>query len=756
MSAPSSTSQPATGGPAPAESIRNAAPSVSNNPFLTAEGAGPSATTNAPDTPMAAAEQVHTGAAAPAGARPPPTTSTAPFAMEQPRWAYSRGQNAVPLRQGPYLDAHNDSPDLRRFSEHRMSTPDSEASHGYESAHEDPFTDARSSTDTATPPRHSAMFMSPQAQYSHGSSLGEEPPTIRATGGAASTSRSAPSTAPSTEASTVPAAAGGAAVGVGGTAATRKAAVAAGYTSPHPRAAPVLSPSQHFQNYATNPTDLEEQRTFTDGAAGADKERYDAGPTRGAAGGFLTGWRKWVLAAVVAAVVLGVALGVGLGVGLNNDSDSDSDKSSGAGSGSSSGHRDTGAPPATPNTTTPQSLTALPRWNWTDADKKAFGVNIGGQFLLERWLYEDWMTEVGGADAWDEWSMSRNLGEEKMRNVLDNHMSTWFVESHLDTLQQAGINMIRIPIGYWPFLSTAETGEPYVNASQLDYLSLALNWAWERKMYVLMDMHGLPGSQNGDQSSGHNMSLNSNGNNDVPWFTPQNQNLSKVAVTNMFEWLTKHPAHSVISGVTTVNEPQTDNGNTTRVSILRDFYRWSIQQGDKYNLPVILHHGFVPEPYRYWDDFMSEQDPSMVIFDAHPYPAWYQNPNPTNETVIIQNICDLGQQGEDFPVPVVMGEWSGVNNVNQSELTTDYLNTQVSTYGWSGGSMFFNYRVNTTQNPVVGPPANIGVEYSLLDMLPQGNAVGQFPIYNGSTSVRAFTNSLRPSCGRAPSYDWTT
>ena len=752
MSAPSSSSQPVAGGGAPAESIRSAAPSVSKNPFLTAEAPASSATTHASDTQTAAAEQAPTAPSASADARPPPTTSPTPFAMDQPRWAYSRGQNAVPLRQGPYLDAHNDSPDMRRFSEHRMSTPDSEVSHGYESAHEDPFTEARSSNEDAAP-RHSAMFMSPQAQRSHGSSLGEEP-TIRAAGGAGSTVRPVPSTAPSSAAPAASAAAGGAAVGVGGTAAARQAAVAAGYSSPHTRAAPVLSPSQHFQGYATSPSDLEQQRLPADDAAGASKEHSDAVPARGAAaGGFLTGWRKWVLAAVVAAVVLGVALGVGLGVGLNKHSDGGSGSGSG---GSNSGHRDTGAPPATPNTTTPRGLAALPRWNWTDADKKAYGVNIGGQFLLERWLYEDWMAEVGGADAWDEWSMSRNLGAEKMRNVLDNHMSTWFVESHLDTLQQAGINMIRIPIGYWPFLSTAETGEPYVNASQLDYLSLALNWAWERKMYVLMDMHGLPGSQNGDQSSGHNMSLNSNGNNDVPWFTAQNQNFSKVAVTNMFEWLTKHPAHSVISGVTTVNEPQTDGGNTTRVSILRDFYRWSIEQGDKYNLPVILHHGFVPNPYSYWNDFMSEQDPSMVIFDDHPYPAWYQNPNPTDEDTIIQNICKLGQQGEDFPVPVVMGEWSGVNNVNQTQMTTDYLHTQVNTYGWSGGAMFFNYRVNTTQHPVVGPPANIGVEYSLLDMLPQGNAVGQFPIYNGSTSVHAFTSSLTPSCGRAPSYDWTT
>ncbi|MCP6182907.1 cellulase family glycosylhydrolase, partial [Klebsiella pneumoniae] len=74
----------------------------------------------------------------------------------------------------------------------------------------------------------------------------------------------------------------------------------------------------------------------------------------------------------------------------------------------------------------------------------------------------------------------------------------------MNTLQDAGVNMLRIPMGYWPFFSAQEVGEPYQNASHLDKLSEIMYGAWNRSIYVLIDLHGMPGSQNNDQSSGHN------------------------------------------------------------------------------------------------------------------------------------------------------------------------------------------------------------------------------------------------------------
>lgn len=56
------------------------------------------------------------------------------------------------------------------------------------------------------------------------------------------------------------------------------------------------------------------------------------------------------------------------------------------------------------------------------------------------------------------------------------------------------LNHVRIPIGYWAF--EVGPGEPYIQG-QLQYLQNAVGWAGQYGLKVLVDLHGLPGSQNG-------------------------------------------------------------------------------------------------------------------------------------------------------------------------------------------------------------------------------------------------------------------
>lgn len=60
----------------------------------------------------------------------------------------------------------------------------------------------------------------------------------------------------------------------------------------------------------------------------------------------------------------------------------------------------------------------------------------------------------------------------------------------------------RIPLGYWSVpLTSADTNgststAPYVTGAW-PYLLKALNWAKDHNIYVILDIHGAPGSQNG-------------------------------------------------------------------------------------------------------------------------------------------------------------------------------------------------------------------------------------------------------------------
>ena len=53
---------------------------------------------------------------------------------------------------------------------------------------------------------------------------------------------------------------------------------------------------------------------------------------------------------------------------------------------------------------------------------------------------------------------------------------------------------MRLPIGYWAW--DVGAGEPYIQG-QLPYLRRAVTWASNHGLKLIIDLHGVPGSQNG-------------------------------------------------------------------------------------------------------------------------------------------------------------------------------------------------------------------------------------------------------------------
>jgi glucan 1,3-beta-glucosidase len=60
------------------------------------------------------------------------------------------------------------------------------------------------------------------------------------------------------------------------------------------------------------------------------------------------------------------------------------------------------------------------------------------------------------------------------------------------------LNHVRIPIGFWAY--DVAPGEPYISG-QHDYLLKAITWAANCNIKVIVDLHGVPGSQNGYESN---------------------------------------------------------------------------------------------------------------------------------------------------------------------------------------------------------------------------------------------------------------
>lgn len=86
------------------------------------------------------------------------------------------------------------------------------------------------------------------------------------------------------------------------------------------------------------------------------------------------------------------------------------------------------------------------------------GVNLGGWLLSEPWLTP---SLYANTSASDEWHLCDELGKDSCSQLLRTHWKSFLNQSNFQAIQRAGLNTVRIPVGYWAV--DLEDYEPYVD-----------------------------------------------------------------------------------------------------------------------------------------------------------------------------------------------------------------------------------------------------------------------------------------------------
>lgn len=493
------------------------------------------------------------------------------------------------------------------------------------------------------------------------------------------------------------------------------------------------------------------------GAGGVGAGAAAAGSRKAAQRGGPIGWIKrhpvWtgLIALLIVAAIVGAAVGGVVGsnsmsssAGNSNADSSASAKKNPDGSvGNSQGGTSGTNVGNSTSSDSDGTITPLAKWDQTDPNTKTIGASLGNWLLLERWISEDWFTGTAGNDAWDEWSFTENLGQAKAKAALTDHWNTWVVESDFDTLKSAGVNSVRIPVGYWAFLP-AVSGEPYVaQAGQTDQITKVLGWLYDRGMYAMIDLHGMPGSQSGDQASGHNTS-------DVQWFQDSNINYSYQVLNATIDFIKNSKYSSVVHSVCPVNEPKPGSSNSKR-QIVRDYYENSYNILKAAGLIMQFHHAFISDPYSYWQDFATGKDPAYIAMNDNPYPGWF--PPNSDGDAIISSICSTAKQASQFPIPVVMTEYSLVNNVQSDTFNQKYYDTEASAFSWSAGAYFWTFKTEHSSSQVLGPADYVADLYSMTGLIESG-VIGK--VGTTSTALQTIQSLPNQQCGDIPTVTWST
>lgn len=130
----------------------------------------------------------------------------------------------------------------------------------------------------------------------------------------------------------------------------------------------------------------------------------------------------------------------------------------------------------------------------------ARGVNLGGWLSIEPFITPSLFNYNSRLNIIDEYTLCSYLGTAKCASTLENHYATFVTESTFEEIAAAGLDHVRIAFSYWAV--EVYDGDPYLYRTSWRYLLRGIEWARKHGLRVNLDLHGLPGSQNGWNHSG--------------------------------------------------------------------------------------------------------------------------------------------------------------------------------------------------------------------------------------------------------------
>lgn len=303
-------------------------------------------------------------------------------------------------------------------------------------------------------------------------------------------------------------------------------------------------------------------------------------------------------------------------------------------------------PPPTKNYHRHKRQSAPTGFNW--GNEKIRGVNLGGWLLLEPWITPSiFRKHPASAGIVDEYTLCKTLGRDRAHDeVLRPHWESWITLADFEKIAHAGFNVVRIPIGFWAF---DNAGSPYARGAAA-YLDKAVGWARRTGAKVVVDLHGVQGSQNGFDNSGHR----------IPrplWQTGEHVGKSLETLKIIQRKYGAAEYDDVIAGIELVNEPLIAELDFDKVKQYeRRGYKQQRDVSD--SRVVVIQDGFVePRAYNGWLT-PSDDNSQYVAIDHHDYQVFTDQLVAMTPAEHREYVCSNAYTYSGADKRTFVGEWS--------------------------------------------------------------------------------------------------
>nr|WP_302689405.1 cellulase family glycosylhydrolase [uncultured Eubacterium sp.] len=263
------------------------------------------------------------------------------------------------------------------------------------------------------------------------------------------------------------------------------------------------------------------------------------------------------------------------------------------------------------------------------------GTNAGG------WLVqENWMNPTNASDQKTMMTtLANRFGTSKRDELVSTYENNYWTTQDFDNCAEMGMSVIRLPFTYMNLCD--DNGNLKSNA--FDRLDWFVQNCSQRGMYVILDMHGAFGSQNGMDHSGEI--------NDGKQLYYNQSNKDKTL--NLWKKIAEHfKGNPAVAAYDILNEPGIKAAAT--YSLHWDFYNeiYNTIRSKDSNHIIIMESCWdadnLPRPSQYgWTN---------VAYEYHYYPWSAQNSSDAQKSYFSSKVSDIANH--NYGVPTFVGEFT--------------------------------------------------------------------------------------------------
>ena len=286
------------------------------------------------------------------------------------------------------------------------------------------------------------------------------------------------------------------------------------------------------------------------------------------------------------------------------------------------------------------SDTALPMLsaegeNIVDADGNAVvlrGTNFGGWLVQEGWMCPTKQTDTLSTDM----TLYSRFGKEKAEALIAAYQESWITEEDFKTVKELGLNVVRVPFTYM---------NVYHHLS--DGLDFALEMCKKYGLYLILDMHGAVGSQNGSDHSGDTSRTNLYAGTELG-------EAYREKTAELWALVAEHFAgESNVAGYDLLNEPTRASG-ATQWDYYDVLYK-AVREADPDHM-IFIEATWEPNNLPSPEDYGWEN----VVYEYHHY-NWEDNNQPNKSFYTFKKLL-----GNTHKVPSLIGEFNAWGDSRRS------------------------------------------------------------------------------------------